>query len=374
MKKLRVIGLLAVLFSLASTAMLSAQEPLTYKKGFFNYGIYSGQKRLTPSEVNNLLKNSPDPETARLWQQSRIFDWAVLGATIGSGVFHGLGIGKNVNDPLGSPGSKDISRGLILDIAAIPLAIFGTIKAKRAIRGYNTFIALKNDPTKPNDAALSQSNEAVAKSQNQTDVTKTGAKEPRYGVQIGVHLNRWRTKEDFDEDTHLRNVPGFGLYFFNEQTIDDKLLMRYEASWQQKAGGLKSTDAFGSTVVTSKTSVPIQYLCFSAAPQYLVQKLPKADIFLSAGAWVAYAMSAKIKAKATNSKAETKTIVTQKLDFKKQDTNRFDFGLQFGVGGRVFKNITAELRYSLGLGDMDADKESSLRNSTIGLTIGYPLK
>ena len=374
MKKLRVIGLIAALFSLANTAMLSAQEPLTYKKGFFKGGIYMGQKKLKPSEVNNLLKNSGDPETVRLWQQARAFDWVSSGAIVGAGIYEGLGAGKNLSDPQNRPGDKDIYRGLVLSIAAIPLAIIDIFKAKKAVRRYNTFIALKNEPTKPNDATLAQPNEAVAKSQNQTDITKTGVKEPRYGVQIGVHLNRWRTKEDFDEDTHLRNVPGFGLYFFNEQTIDNKLLMRYEASWQQKAGGLKSTDAFGSTVVTSKTSVPIQYLCFSAAPQYLVQKLPKADIFLSAGAWVAYAMSAKIKAKATNSKAETKTIITQKLDFKKQGTNRFDFGLQFGVGVRVFKNITAELRYSLGLGDMDTDSESSLRNSTVGLTIGYPLK
>ena len=53
-------------------------------------------------------------------------------------------------------------------------------------------------------------------------------------------------------------------------------------------------------------------------------------------------------------------------------TSTTDYGLQLGAGVRVFKNITAELRYSLGLGYMESgDKAGSFRNNALGLTVGY---
>ena len=223
-------------------------------------------------------------------------------------------------------------------------------------------VVTKVEPIKPKEVATKSYNK-----------TPTPIKQYNSGIQINANSNWWRVKNrDLYSDTQFKNAFGLGIQFFGDQQLSNDWQLHLELGWLQRGGKLEETidNSFTSKKVTA-TGV-FQFLHLALSPQYTVTRLEKADIFLSGGLWAGYALSGKTTTKTYNYNTKATVSSNSKVDFKNDNVNQADFGLQFGAGVRVFKNVTAELRYSLGFGYADKnDKETSFRNNAIGLTVGY---
>ena len=48
-----------------------------------------------------------------------------------------------------------------------------------------------------------------------------------------------------------------------------------------------------------------------------------------------------------------------------------DFGLQLGAGVNITKNISVDARYGLGLANLTSEEDSTYKNSSIFISLGY---
>ncbi|MCX6272369.1 MAG: porin family protein [Bacteroidetes bacterium] len=102
-----------------------------------------------------------------------------------------------------------------------------------------------------------------------------------------------------------------------------------------------------------------------------------AIIFIQAGPYLGYALSAKLKADEKIFQNEDGTL-TDKYDLKigtdkeKDDLKPLDFGINVGAGVE-FKGITFGLQYGLGLANISpyTEDDTKIKNKVIGISVGY---
>lgn len=91
-------------------------------------------------------------------------------------------------------------------------------------------------------------------------------------------------------------------------------------------------------------------------------------MFISAGPYLGYNISGKIKDSGPNGESE------RDVNFSGNDKNmnRLDAGLNFGLGYKLSNGILFQAGYGLGLSDLNASKNSkSFSNRTINFGVGF---
>ena len=161
-----------------------------------------------------------------------------------------------------------------------------------------------------------------------------------YGIKGGLAMAKM-TGDDTDD---LKTKTGFMIGGFAAIPLSPSLSIQPEAYYVQK--GAKFDDA-GTDV-----KIKFDYLDIPVLLKYTVAGESATPYFLF-GPSLGFNMSAKV----------------DDVDIK-DNVSSTDFGLVFGLGVNIQKFLL-EVRYNLGLTDIDEYPDSNVKNSVIGILAGY---
>jgi opacity protein-like surface antigen len=168
------------------------------------------------------------------------------------------------------------------------------------------------------------------------------AQEVKFGAKAGVNFSTF-TGDAEDVDGKV----GFQVGAFAEIKISDKFSVQPELMYTTLGAKF---DEMGTTFTQT-----VDYIVLPVMAKFYV-----ADAFsLEAGPQIGFLVGAKIEADG------------ESVDVK-EFYNSTDFGLNFGAGYDFTENISAGLRYTLGLSNIAKDSgDESIQNSNFALALAY---
>lgn len=165
------------------------------------------------------------------------------------------------------------------------------------------------------------------------------AQETKFGVKAGLNLADWSGDEADGIDSRV----SFHVGGFAEIKVSDKFAVQPELLYSSQGG-----KADGGTYNVDYINIPIM------AKFYVAEKFS-----IEAGPQVGFLMSAKAKPDSGDDQ-----------DIK-DELKSTDFGVNLGLGYNITENISAGLRYNLGLSQVvDADNVD-IKNNVFSLSVGY---
>lgn len=177
------------------------------------------------------------------------------------------------------------------------------------------------------------------------------AQEVKFGVKAGLNLANLTNLEDSSMKT------GFHAGGFVEIKLNDKFAVQPELLYSTQGAKVKYTETYSGQSTTYKEKVKTGYLNIPIMAKYFVS-----DKFsLEAGPQIGFLMSAKDE------------IGNETENIKKQ-LKSTDFGLNIGLGYDFTESISANVRYNLGLSEVQKEKlegDESIKNSVFQLSLGY---
>ena len=165
------------------------------------------------------------------------------------------------------------------------------------------------------------------------------AQETKFGVKAGLNMADWSGDDADGIDSRV----AFHVGGFAEIKLSDKFAVQPELLYSSQGG-----KADGGTVNTDYLNIPVMAK-FYATEQFSIE----------AGPQVGFLMSAKVKPDSGDDQ-----------DIKDM-LKSTDFGMNLGLGYNFTENISANLRYNLGLSNIvDADG-ADIKNNVFSLSVGY---
>ena len=150
---------------------------------------------------------------------------------------------------------------------------------------------------------------------------------------------------------------GFQIGGFAEFKISDKFAIQPELMYSAQ-GGKESYSEEGDEF---EAITKLGYINIPIMAKYYVAK----SFSLEAGPQIGFLTSAKTELKAGGESVE--------VDIK-DEVESVNFGLNFGAGYDFTENLTAGLRYNLGLSNLvktEAGDNTDVKNSVLSLSVGY---
>lgn len=182
------------------------------------------------------------------------------------------------------------------------------------------------------------------------------AQETKFGAKVA--LNIASLTGDVEDASSL---VGFQIGGFAEFKISDKFAIQPELMYSAQ-GGKESYSEGGVSIESeaklSYLNIPVMAK-FYAAPKFSLEFGPQIGFLLSAKG--DYTLSG-----GGESISESEDI--------KDDLESVDFGLNFGAGYDFTENLSAGLRYNLGLSNVaktEAGYDSEIKNSVFSISVGY---
>jgi opacity protein-like surface antigen len=182
------------------------------------------------------------------------------------------------------------------------------------------------------------------------------AQETKFGVKGG--LNVANISGDIEDNS---SKVGFHVGGFVEIKVSDKFSVQPELLFSTQGAQREYSEDFGGTVVSINEKINLSYLNIPVMAKYYVAE----GFSLEAGPQIGFLTSAKYKFEAEGEEEE----VDGKDDFES-----VDFGLNFGAGYDFTENLSAGLRYNLGLSNIvktDAGNDNKFQNSVLSVSLGY---
>ncbi|WP_136668743.1 porin family protein [Flavobacterium sp. H122] len=165
------------------------------------------------------------------------------------------------------------------------------------------------------------------------------AQETKFGVKAGLNLADWSG----DDADGIDSKVGFHVGGFAEIKLNDKFALQPELLYSAQGG-----KADGGTYNVDYINIPVM------AKFYATEKFS-----VEAGPQVGFLVSAKAKPDSGDD-----------IDIK-DELKSTDFGVNLGLGYNFTDNISAGLRYNLGLSQVvDAD-DVDVKNNVFSLSVGY---
>ncbi|MGO4772300.1 porin family protein [Flavobacterium sp. W22_SRS_FK3] len=172
----------------------------------------------------------------------------------------------------------------------------------------------------------------------------TNAQGVKFGVKAGVNFaNVGGDAED------TKTLVGFQVGGFAEIKLTEKFAIQPELLYS--AQGAKNEDSFGGE--TYKYDTKLDYLNVPVMAKYFITEA----FSVEAGPQIGFLLSAKEDGE----------------DFKDY-AKSIDFGLNFGAGYDFTENLSAGVRYNLGLSninDGEGSDDYKVNNSVFSLSVGY---
>lgn len=187
------------------------------------------------------------------------------------------------------------------------------------------------------------------------------AQKAEFGVKGGLNIS------NFSGDTegmNLKSIAGFNLGAFAAIDLSEKITIQPEILYSTLGAKAVNVSAFyGDMLFTGDVKFNLSYINVPVMIKYYV-----ADKFnLEAGPQIGFLTSAKTSTKLDGS--------SQTVDEDIKDSfESVDFGLNFGAGYDLTKNVSAGIRYNLGLSNIfktENGDDSKTQNSVFSLSVGY---
>lgn len=184
----------------------------------------------------------------------------------------------------------------------------------------------------------------------------SNAQETKFGVKGGVNF---ANLSGDTEDASLK--VGFHVGGFAEIKVSDKFSVQPELLYSTQ--GAKFDESVDGVDIESKLN--LSYLNIPVMAKFYVAE----KFSLEAGPQIGFLLSAKAKGEGT----ENGITISAEQDVK-DSFESIDFGLNFGAGYDFTENLSAGVRYNLGLSNIAKTEEgddSKIQNSVFSLSIGY---
>jgi opacity protein-like surface antigen len=180
--------------------------------------------------------------------------------------------------------------------------------------------------------------------------TFVNAQEVKFGAKAGLNLGNLSgnaTDAFVDEDTKMR--PSFHVGGFAEIKLSDKFAIQPEVLYSVE-GAKQDVDGESEKLIWDLAFVNIPIM----AKYYATEKLS-----IEAGPQIGFLTKAEL------------TFDGDNVADLKEDSKSTAFSGNFGVGYSFTENISANLRYSLGLSDILDVDGFELKSNVLSLSIGY---
>jgi long-subunit fatty acid transport protein len=182
------------------------------------------------------------------------------------------------------------------------------------------------------------------------------AQETKFGAKVA--LNIASLTGDVEDASSLI---GFQIGGFAEFKISEKFAIQPELMYSAQGGKLSYSEAdysLESDIKLSYLTIPVMAKLY-AVPKFSIEFGPQIGFLLSAKEdWTESGLGGTF--------SESEDI--------KDSTESVNFGLNFGAGYDFTENLTAGLRYNLGLSNVaktDAGDNREIKNSVFLLSVGY---
>jgi hypothetical protein len=135
-----------------------------------------------------------------------------------------------------------------------------------------------------------------------------------------------------------------------------------------------SATVLGITTETKGTSA-LNYLEIPVNLGYRYTISDAGSVFVTAGPYLGYAFSGKVKQKSTVN-GNTVTDTETDIDFGSDDTEMkpLDFGLNFSAGYQLPMGLYVRAQYGLGLSDLSNTNLASHKNRVLAFSLGYAFR
>jgi opacity protein-like surface antigen len=161
----------------------------------------------------------------------------------------------------------------------------------------------------------------------------------RFGLKAG--LNMASLNGDIE---NVKSKIGFNGGGFAEFKVTEKFAVQPELLFSLQGADAEEGDG----------SINLNYINIPVMAKYYVIE----GLSLQAGPQIGFLMTAEASGGG------------QDVDIK-DSTSSIDFGLNFGAGYDITKNIFADVRYNLGLTTLDKDGEVKTQNGVFQIGVGY---
>jgi opacity protein-like surface antigen len=180
------------------------------------------------------------------------------------------------------------------------------------------------------------------------------AQETKFGVKGG--LNVANISGDIEDNS---SKVGFHVGGFVEIKVSDKFSVQPELLFSTQGSQAEYSEDFGGTVVSINEKINLSYLNIPVMAKYYVAE----GFSLEAGPQIGFLTSAKYKLEAEGQEEE---------EDAKDDFESIDFGVNFGAGYDFTENLSAGLRYNVGLSNIAKDSgNDKISNSVFSVSLGY---
>ncbi|WP_392471110.1 porin family protein [Sphingobacterium cellulitidis] len=186
-----------------------------------------------------------------------------------------------------------------------------------------------------------------------------------YGLKAGMNFGKIA---NFDSQ---KLKPSYFVTGFADIPLSGKFSIQPGISLQGK--GTRIEDEIPifqqSSTTTNKSDLNLMSIEIPVNAVYYVP-VGNGDIFLSAGPYLGYNISGKIKNSSSNSNTTRSEDVSFSGDNKMM--NRWDAGINFAVGYKLTNGLLIQAGYGLGLSNLNASENSKkFSTRTMNFGIGY---
>ena len=182
----------------------------------------------------------------------------------------------------------------------------------------------------------------------------TNAQEVKFGVKGGVNFANLTGDVD---DASMK--VGFNVGGFAEIKVSDKFSVQPELLYSTQ--GAKEKES--GSGYNAEYKLNLGYLNIPVMAKYYVAQ----GFSLEAGPQIGFLVNAKSKFEST-----TGGLTVSGTEDVKDNFESIDFGVNFGAGFDFTENVSAGVRYNVGLSNIAKDSgDNKVHNSVLSLSLGY---
>jgi len=189
----------------------------------------------------------------------------------------------------------------------------------------------------------------------------------KFGVTAGLNTSTFNLNTVAGEGTTTGFKAGFQAGVVMDYGITPNFSIIPELNFSQK--GAKLTESIEG--MNAELNLTLNYLTLPINAAYKFDLGMDQKLMVFAGPYLGYGISTRTKAKAAGIEVDVDQLGAGiKFGSGDSEVKPFDFGLNVGVGYQYTK-IFFKVQYNLGLINMSNYGQESIKNSNIGITVGY---
>ncbi|MDR3217451.1 MAG: PorT family protein [Dysgonamonadaceae bacterium] len=193
-------------------------------------------------------------------------------------------------------------------------------------------------------------------------ITTTSAQGVKFGVTAGLNVST--ISGDIE---NAKYKAGFQAGVLADLGITENFSIIPELLFSQKGGKNEFEEEILGVEVAATSTITLNYLTIPVNAAYKFNLGQNQKFLIFAGPYVGYGLSTSVGVEVDGTSVETDAV---KFGSGDEEIKALDFGVNVGVGYQ-FEKIFFKLQYNLGLSNLSNDKDYSMKNNNIAVSVGY---